>query len=47
MTYEVEHGAFFDVPVKYVMAEMMRLYPGMCRPGGLKRDMEAEATDAA
>jgi transglutaminase-like putative cysteine protease len=48
MTYEVEHGAFFDVPVKYVMAEMARLYPRMCRPGGLKgRDMEAEAGAAA
>jgi transglutaminase-like putative cysteine protease len=48
MTYEVEHGAFFDVPAKYVMAEMKRLYPGMCRPGGLKgRDMEAEASAAA
>jgi transglutaminase-like putative cysteine protease len=44
MTYEVEHGAFFDVPVKYVISEMKRLYPRMCRPGGLKgRDMEAEA----
>src|SRR5918911_1616547 len=47
MTYEVEHGAFFDVPVKYVIAEMKRLYPRMCRPGGLKRDMEVEATAAA
>ncbi|HEX8664229.1 MAG TPA: transglutaminase family protein [Beijerinckiaceae bacterium] len=48
MTYEVEHGAFFDVPAKYVMAEMARLYPRMCRPGGLKgRDMEAEAGAAA
>ena len=44
MTYVVEHGAFFDVPVKYLIAEMSRLYPKMCRPGGLKgRDMEAEA----
>src|SRR5918911_3272074 len=47
MTYEVEHGTFFDVPVKYVIAEMKRLYPKMCRPGGLKRDMEVEATAAA
>jgi transglutaminase-like putative cysteine protease len=44
MTYVVEHGSFFDVPVKYLIAEMSRLYPKMCRPGGLKgRDMEAEA----
>ena len=48
MAYLVEHGSFFDVPAKYVMAEMARLYPKLCRPGGLRgRDMEEEAGRAA
>ncbi len=48
MAYLVEHGSFFDVPAKYVMAEMARLYPNLCRPGGLRgRDMEEEAGRAA
>jgi transglutaminase-like putative cysteine protease len=48
MAYLVEHGSFFDVPAKYVMAEMARLYPKLCRPGGLRgRDMEKEAGRAA
>lgn len=48
MAYLVEHGSFFDVPAKYVMAEMARLYPRLCRPGGLRgRDMEEEAGRAA
>jgi transglutaminase-like putative cysteine protease len=44
MEYLVEHGSFFDVPAKYLMAEMALLYPVLCRPGGWRdRDMEAEA----
>jgi transglutaminase-like putative cysteine protease len=29
MKYEVLHGAFHDVPVKFLMAEMARLYPSL------------------
>ena len=44
MAYLVEHGSFFDVPAKYLIREMARLYPRLCRPGGLRgRDMEEEA----
>lgn len=27
---------FFDVPAKFLMREMARLYPKLCRPGGLR-----------
>ena len=48
MEYLVEHGSFFDVPAKYLMAEMALLYPVLCRPGGWReRDMEAEANRPA
>ena len=43
MSYIAQHGTFFDVPVKFLMAEMKRIYPMLCRPGGLRGDMEAEA----
>ena len=43
MSYVAQHGTFFDVPVKFLMAEMKRLYPKLCRPGGLRGSMEAEA----
>jgi len=35
MEYLVQHGSFFDVPAKFLMAEMARLYPVLCRPGGV------------
>jgi transglutaminase-like putative cysteine protease len=38
MKYEVLHGAFHDVPAKFLIAEMARLYPSLNgrrgRPGG-------------
>jgi transglutaminase-like putative cysteine protease len=43
MSYIAQHGTFFDVPAKFLMAEMKRIYPMLCRPGGLRGDMEAEA----
>jgi hypothetical protein len=30
------------VPAKFLIAEMARLYPRLCKPGGLRGDMEAE-----
>jgi transglutaminase-like putative cysteine protease len=42
MSYIAQHGTFFDVPVKFLMSEMKRIYPKLCRPGGLRGDMEAE-----
>jgi hypothetical protein len=29
MQYEVLHGAFHDVPAKFLIAEMARLYPSL------------------
>jgi transglutaminase-like putative cysteine protease len=44
MEYLVQHGTFFDVPAKFLVAEMARLYPKLCRPGGYRgRRMEEEA----
>jgi transglutaminase-like putative cysteine protease len=44
MTYVAQHGTFFDVPAKFLIAEMTRLYPKLCRPGGLRGTaMEDEA----
>jgi transglutaminase-like putative cysteine protease len=42
MSYVAQHGTFFDVPAKFIMAEMKRIYPRLCQPGGLRGDMEAE-----
>lgn len=47
MSYIAQHGTFFDVPVKFLIAEMKRIYPMMCQPGGLRGDMEAEAKRGA
>jgi transglutaminase-like putative cysteine protease len=44
MSYVAQHGTFFDVPVKFLIAEMTRLYPKLCRPGGLRGNMEEEAS---
>ncbi len=46
MTYIAQHGTFFDVPVKFLMAEMKRLYPRLAQPGGLRGSMEEEARRA-
>ncbi len=43
MSYIVDHGPFFDVPVKFLIAETKRLYPKLAKPGGLRGDMEKEA----
>jgi transglutaminase-like putative cysteine protease len=42
MSYVARHGTFFDVPVKFLIGEMTRLYPKLCRPGGLRGNMEEE-----
>ncbi len=42
MSYVAQHGTFFDVPAKFLIGEMTRLYPKLCRPGGLRGDMERE-----
>ncbi len=34
MRYEVMHGAFHDVPVKFLIAEMARRYPSLKAPRG-------------
>jgi transglutaminase-like putative cysteine protease len=43
MSYIVQHGTFFDVPAKFLIGEMTRLYPKLCQPGGLRGNMEAES----
>ena len=42
MSYIAQHGTFFDVPVKFLIGEMVRLYPKLCQPGGLRGNMEEE-----
>jgi transglutaminase-like putative cysteine protease len=42
MSYVAQHGTFFDVPVKFLIGEMVRLYPKLCQPGGLRGNMEEE-----
>jgi len=34
MSYVAQHGTFFDVPAKFLMTEMARIYPKLCVPGG-------------
>jgi hypothetical protein len=46
MSYVRQHGTFFDVPAKFLIAEMTRLYPKLCQPGGLRGDMEKESAKA-
>jgi transglutaminase-like putative cysteine protease len=44
MSYVAQHGTFFDVPAKFLIGEMTRLYPKLCQPGGLRgTGMEEEA----
>lgn len=52
MRYLRQHGAFYDVPAKYLLQEMARLYPKPLsrdgEPGAVaKPDMEAEAAALA
>jgi transglutaminase-like putative cysteine protease len=44
MSYVTQHGTFLDVPAKFLIAEMSRLYPNLCQPGGLRGNMESEST---
>jgi transglutaminase-like putative cysteine protease len=44
MSYVAQHGTFFEVPVKFLIGEMTRLYPRLCRPGGLRGNMEDESS---
>ncbi|MEA2839532.1 MAG: hypothetical protein QOF41_862 [Methylobacteriaceae bacterium] len=46
MAYVETHGTFHDVPVKFLMREMERLYPGMMRDKLAGHDMEREASAA-
>ena len=43
MSYVAQHGTFFDVPAKFLIGEMTRIYPKLCRPGGLRGSMEEES----
>jgi len=47
MSYVATHGTFFDIPAKFLIAEMSRLYPNLCRPGGLRGNMEEEGARPA
>jgi transglutaminase-like putative cysteine protease len=42
MSYIAQHGTFFDVPAKFLISEMVRIYPKLCQPGGLRGNMEQE-----
>jgi transglutaminase-like putative cysteine protease len=42
MSYVIQHGTFFDVPAKFLISEMRRLYPKLAQPGGLRGNMEQE-----
>ena len=43
MKYEVDHGTFHDVPAKFLMREMARVYSNMVNEDLSSRDMELEA----
>jgi transglutaminase-like putative cysteine protease len=47
MQYLVQHGSYFDVPAKFLIAEMARLYPALCRPGGLSGSRMEDETPVA
>jgi hypothetical protein len=36
MNYLRDHGAYFDVPMKFLRDEMIRIYPRLAVPGGLR-----------
>jgi len=46
MQYVDDHGAYHDVPAKFLMREMARVYPHMLGEDLSGRDMEREATEA-
>lgn len=44
MEYILDRGTYFDVPAKFLISEMRKKYPDLCRPGGVNgRNMEEEA----
>lgn len=43
MRYEVDHGTYHDVPAKFLMREMARVYSSMMNEDLSSRDMEMEA----
>lgn len=48
MTYVNQHGAFHDIPARFLVAELNRLYPRVCtamREGTFSPDREQEAQD--
>ncbi|MDR3448609.1 MAG: transglutaminase-like domain-containing protein [Alphaproteobacteria bacterium] len=45
MHYVTDHGAFNDVPTKFLMREMERNYPGLVSLNATSRDMEQEAAE--
>ncbi|PWC31812.1 transglutaminase family protein [Azospirillum sp. TSO22-1] len=47
MEYLADHGLFHDVPAKFLIREMARLYPKLCGGtcGDMEREAEAERTD--
>lgn len=46
MQYVDDHGAYHDVPAKFLMREMARVYPHMLGEDLSGRDMEREAIEA-
>jgi transglutaminase-like putative cysteine protease len=48
MRYETLHGAFYDVPAKFLMTEMARIYPQLSHSGGRGTGgMESEVPPAS
>ena len=50
MRYEVMHGAFHDVPAKFLIAEMARRYPSLKGPrdrsaGGMENEVPLARAD--
>lgn len=45
MQYVDDHGAYHDVPAKFLMQEMARVYPNMLGEDLSDRDMEREAAE--
>lgn len=48
MTYVTQHGAFHDIPARFLVAELNRLYPRVCkamREGTFSPDRDQEAED--
>jgi len=47
MEYLADHGIFHDVPAKFLIEEMARLYPNLCgRSGDMEQEAEGERAGA-